>query len=270
VAKTYTYTLHTRGPALWPEHKPLAEVLDLEATTPEWTWEATYQGNASPPGGSIYRREWWLGRNRYDPEHVEELARTAVGRCLSFDTAVEDKENSAFTAWGAFDLLPDHRLLVRDVGRARLTFAQLPQHIEAYAERWNYDDKLRYGEGSRVVIESKSSGTSAYQTLAAASEVLWLRDILVPWMPTVDKLHRARQASVWCRNACILLPVPSHLVPWLLTFENELFSVPSAEFMDQADMFSQIVVYLEHIISAGWHARRELERQRAAATAGPS
>lgn len=270
MTKTYVYTLHTEGPALWPEHKPLAEVLDLEATTPEWTWEATYQGNASPPGGSIYRREWWLGINRYDPERVEELARTAVGRWLTFDTAMMDTTNADFTGFLAFDLLPDHRLLLREADRKRLTFADLPKHIEDYADRWNYDHKLMDGE-SGVIIESKASGISAYQTLHAASSLPWLADLLIPWDPgQVDKIYRARQASVWCKNGCILLPMPSYLVPWLLTFENELFAVPSAQYMDMADAFSQLVIYLEHVISAAWHARRAIERTAEPAIIGPS
>lgn len=255
--KTYVYTLHERGPALWPEHKPLAEVLTLKATTPEETFESTYQGNPSPPGGAIYQREWWRGQNRYSPSRVEEIARLSVGRWLSFDTAVETNETAAFTAAGCFDLMPDHRLLLRDVWRERLSFATLPQRIEDYAERWNYDDKLRSGE-SGILIESKSSGTSAYQTLAFASRNAWVRGLLIPWIPPVDKLQRARQASVWCRNGCILFPRPSVLTPWLTTFEAELFAVAAgAEYMDQADMFSQLIVYLEHVIGDAWQERQD-------------
>jgi len=54
-----------------------------------------------------------------------------------------------------------------------------------------------------------------------------------------------------------LLPHPSEHAPWLLEFENELFSFPGSAFKDQVDSFSQLVIYTENLLSEGLRARSE-------------
>ena len=89
--QTYRVKLHDNGPALWPEHKPVEQVLELQATTPEDTWETTYQGNPTPPAGSVFRRAWWIGKNRYDPAD-RGLINSCLARWVSWDTGLKDKE----------------------------------------------------------------------------------------------------------------------------------------------------------------------------------
>lgn len=242
----YHYLVHENGPALWPEHKALAEVLHLRDTTPALIWEGTYQGNPTPAGGYTFRRDWWSGRNRYGPD--DKLGKV-VGRFHSWDTAEDVKEGNAFTVGGTGDILEDYRLVLRDVYRARLTFDVLPETIESYARRW-WDNGLLRG----IVIEDKSSGKSANQTLRATSPG-WVREILSPYQPVGPKEARAAAASVWCRNGMVLLPHPGPHAPWLLDFEDELFSFPQSAFMDQVDMFSQMILYLENYLAEGWRAR---------------
>ncbi len=145
--------------------------------------------------------------------------------------------------------MPDYRLVIREVYRAKLSFAELPDTIELLAEEYNYDGKLR-----GVIIEDKASGISALQTLQKKA-ALWLRPLLVPFMPNGDKARRATQVTPWCFNDCVLLPHPSEAAPWQQTFEQELFSFPGSLAMDQVDSFVQLLLYLEHILSSGYHAR---------------
>ncbi len=242
----YSAVVHTSGPALWPEHKPLAEVLKLRATTPELIWEGTYQGNPTPSGGYTFRREWWSGQNRYTPG---EWLGKIVGRFQSWDTAEEDKETSAYSVCITGDVLDDYRLAIRDVYRERLTFDVLPQTIESMARQWRGNYQLR-----GVVIEDKSSGKSANQTLKATSPE-WLRELLAPYQPAGSKEVRAGAASVWCRNGMVLLPHPHPDAPWLMDFEDELYSFPQSAFMDQTDALSQLILYLENYLAEGWRAR---------------
>jgi hypothetical protein len=81
---------------LWPEHKPLREVLKLRDTTPVLTWEGTFQGNPTPAGGYTFRREWWEDTNRF---HLDDRALSVrtIGRYQSWDTAEEDGESNAWT-----------------------------------------------------------------------------------------------------------------------------------------------------------------------------
>jgi phage terminase large subunit-like protein len=54
----------------------------------------------------------------------------------------------------------------------------------------------------------------------------------------------------------VLLPHPGPDAPWLMDFEDELFSFPQGTFADQADAFSQLILFLENYLSEGWAARQ--------------
>lgn len=254
MATQYRFLLHQQGPALWPEHKPLSEVEALHATTPDPIWEATYQGNPTPPGGQVFKRGWWSGKNRYDPGDIG-LVNICVGRWISWDTGLKDKETTDYSSYTVGELLPDYRLVVRKVHRERWEFPDLPAQMETVARQYNLDGKLR-----GLIIEDRVSGTSAYQTLAATAAD-WLRAILIAFNPTVDKTSRAQQGAVWCKNDCVLLPRPHPLVPWLIDFEDELFTFPGSTNDDQVDGFSQLLLYLENLLSEGWRARQGADKK---------
>lgn len=206
-----------------------------------------------PKGARTFSRGWWRGRNRYDPTDLE-LAARAEERWISFDTANKDEESNAYTAWTVGDLVVPsgslgRRLLLRDAGRERLQFPDLVQTIEQVARRWNQDGKLR-----GIIIEDKASGTSAYQTLSAAAPS-WLSRLLLLFQPRVAKEQRWAQAAVWCKLGCLWLPHAHESVGWLGPFETEIFGLPDGEFNDQADSFSQLVLYLEHYLAEAHAAR---------------
>lgn len=214
-----------------------------------------------PKGARTFSRSWWRGHNRYDPTDLELAARTEE-RWISFDTAEKDEDSNAYTAWAVGDLVVPantlgRRLVVREIGRDRLQFPDLLACIKDVAERHNRDGKLR-----GVVIEDKSSGTSAYQTLAAASDKR-LADLLRLFQPRVAKEQRWSQAAVWCKLGCVWLPHAHEDVPWLGTFEQELFGLPDSEFKDQADAFSQLCLYLEHYLAEAHAARSDGAREAA-------
>lgn len=235
--------------ALWPAHKPLAEVLKLRDTTPPLVWEGTYQGNPTPAGGYTFRREWWSGKNRYPAGDLAWQSRV-IGRFQSWDTAEETGDSNAYTVCVTGDILSDYRLVIRDVYRERMTFDVLPATITSLARRWNGDGRLK-----RVIIEDKSSGKSAQHTLAATSAA-WLRALLAPYRPAGSKESRAVAASVWCANGMVLLPEPDDAAPWLMDYEDELFSFPQAAFLDQVDATSQLILFCENYLAEGWRARK--------------
>lgn len=248
MARQYRYLVHDKGPALWPDHKPLEEVIELMETTIPSVWEATYQGNPTAPEGTIFMRSWWGPDNRFDLADSH-LSNWVVARWLSWDTGLKDDQDNAYSACMVGELWPDYRLAIRLAYRQRLTFPDLPDVIASLAAQYNRDGKLR-----GVIIEDKASGTSAYQTLAKSADA-WLRALLVAFMPTSDKVTRANQAAVWCKNSCILLPLPAESALWLLDFEEELFNFPGSVYMDQVDAFSQLVIYTENLIEQGWRLR---------------
>jgi predicted phage terminase large subunit-like protein len=249
--KTYRYLLHSNGPALWPEHKPLSEVIELKETTPENLWEGTYQGNPTSPAGTVFKRDWWRGQNRFDAND-QGFVNSCVGRWISWDTGLKDKETNAYTAAVIGELWRDYRMAVRLVWRDRLEFPYLPDKIESLARQYNRDGKLR-----GVIIEDKASGISAYQTLMATADKS-IKQLLIAFEPHGDKTVRAQQAAVHCKNGSVLLPYPNNSIPWLIDFEDELFDFPGSAFKDQVDAFSQLILYTENLLAAGWEARKAI------------
>jgi predicted phage terminase large subunit-like protein len=243
----YTYTIHDER-ALWPEHKPLAEVLELQAITPAKVFSATWQGSPTPEGGLVFQRSWWdAPEMRYAIEQPS--TPEVIGRWITIDTALKDKADSDYTVMLVFELLADYRGRVRDILREKITFPTLPGRIREFVQTWAKDDLLR-----GVLIEDKGSGTSAIQTLQQVEDA-WLRHLIIPFMPTTPKEIRAEQAAVWCANGCVLLPKPHKLAPFLLDLQAELFQFPGAEHDDIVDTFAMAVIYTEHFLSDGHRAR---------------
>ncbi len=242
----YQVLLHSSGPALWPEHKPLEEVLALEAKTPESIWSSTYQGVPRPPKGFIFKREWFT---RY-PIADAAIRNSISARYISWDAGLKDKEENSYTAYVVGELTPDYRLLITAADRDRWTFPDLPGEMERVSARYNRDRKL-----TEVLIEDKASGITALQTLTKISPDDPYQGIL----PTVDKVTRANQAAVWCKNGCVLLPFPEDVsqLSWLWDFEDEIFNFPSVEFNDWTDALTQLIIYLENLLAFGWEMRRQ-------------
>lgn len=239
-----TVKLHNHH-VLWPQHKSRAEVERLRATTPPFIFDVTYQGSMVSRGGVIFERNWWNGpTSRYDGSR----APVAVARYISLDTASSEAEEAAYTAWTVGDLLTDYKLAIVEMGRARMNMPDLVHHIEVLYNRFLANELLR-----GIVIEEKSSGIGALQTLRQASAIPV--SMLIGFNPKVDKITRWSQSAVWCSLGCVLLPCPSPAYPWLFEAEEELFNVPNAPQLDQADSFAQLVIYLENFLSQGYNLR---------------
>lgn len=244
---TASYDPRSQNEPLWSSRFDTAEMEATQASVSEYEWNALYQQRPKPKEGATFKRDWWQGRNRYDPNN-KALINSCIARWLSIDTAMKDKAANDPSAFSVVELLPDYHLVLRFVKRERLQFPFLVSEIETLAHRFNGDGKLR-----GVVIEDKVSGTSAYQTLMAGAPD-WLRPLLVAFLPRGSKEYRDDLAAVWCKRDCVLLPYPDEAAPWLFEFEQELFSDTAAH-DDMRDTFSQIIIYLENYLAAGWHAR---------------
>ncbi len=202
------------------------------------------------PAGKPFLREWWRGRNRFEPERDRALIYGVVGRYHSWDTATKDGEQHAFTALVAGELTADYRLLISLAWQERLTVPFLAGKVREKAEAGNRDGKLE-----SIIIEDKSSGIGLVQTLRLGDD--WLAERLVAFRPHNygDKVQRAQQAALWCKRDCVLLPEPSPAAPWLYELEKQLYAFPDVEFKDLVDAFSQLVIFMEHYLAAGWRAR---------------
>lgn len=206
-------------------------------------WLAEFVDDAQ----DIFSREWFSERrfDAADQRHVN----ACVGRWISWDTAFMDTDSAAYTACVVGELTPDYRLFIREVWRDKLTFPNLMAQIERKAVEHNADGKLQ-----AVIIESKASGISAYQTITETSDA-WLAALVRPFAPQGSKEQRAELAAVWCKQGCVWLPEPAQSAPWLFAFEEEFFAFPDSPFKDQVDASGQLILYLSHYLNQGREAR---------------
>lgn len=240
------------GEPLCPERYPLARLRKFQGG--QW-WDALYQQRPVPPGGGIFRAEWWdveTGRNRYDVGDLT-LTNQVIARWLFFDTALKDKSSNDYSACSVVELWPDYRIGLRSVWMERIQSAFLPDKITELATAANHDQKLQ-----AVVVEDKGSGTTAIQTLRASAPE-WLANMIVEFSPHGTKEYRAKQASVWCARDCVLLPYPAAGMDWYFeTLDSErgqLFRFPAAAHDDFVDTLVMAIIYLENYLSTGWFAR---------------
>jgi predicted phage terminase large subunit-like protein len=232
------------GQLLWPERFGQKENQAAKVDLGPRGYAGQHDQRPAPAGGNIYQVSWWRGQNRYRPGNV------IVGRWLSWDTALKDKEQSDTSALTVWELTDDYYLQLRHASWQRLQFPQLASAIMDEARRWMYDGKLR-----GIIIEDKASGISALQTLdeSAPREIA---ELLVAFQPgQVSKEGRSRQASLWCERGCVRLPEPGESAPWLLDFEDQLYKFPTARIKDTVDSMAQAILYLEHLLADGWRAR---------------
>lgn len=227
---------------------PPEEIAQAREETPERVFRQEYEALFEDDATTIFSPTWWAGGHcRYDLADTA-LQHRAWGRFLSWDTALKDTDDSAYSARVVGELQPfgDQRLLIRDVYRDRLPFPALVEQTERDIRRWDADGKL-----NAVLVEDKASGISLIQTLQAGLPPQ-MADLIVGFVPPGDKAYRANLASVWCRNGMVWLPTAA---PWLRDFEAELYGAPYSQYLDQVDAFTQLVLKLSYHLKQGYRAR---------------
>ena len=249
------YDIREPGEPLWPTRYDLNDLDTTRISVGEYDWGSLYQQRPGPVGGGIFRHEWWdpvTGRNRYRLDDTAVINRV-LARWQFWDTAMKDDESNDYAVCSTFELWPDYRIALRSVWMERILSAFLPDKMDEMARQWNKDGKLR-----GVVVEDKGSGTTAIQTLRATSPS-WLAEMVFEFMPTGTKEYRARQASIWCGRDCIQFPYPHADALWYLDTidaeQGQLFRFPNTAHDDFVDTMSMGIIFLEHYISEGFHAR---------------
>jgi len=208
-----------------------------------------------PEGGSIFLREWYdRPQNRYNPAD-QRIYNKVVARWLFYDTAFKDEEQNDSTARIVLELLPDYRVILREAWWKRMQVPQVTADVNDNTVRWMYDGKLK-----GTVVEDKGSGIAVLQTLRQGA-LPKVAKLLKEFNPgTASKPERARRAAPWCERDCVLLPMPSDAVPWLLDFEDLFFQAPNTKIKDPWDAFSMGILFLEHYLALGWKMRLGLNK----------
>jgi len=228
------------GELLWEKRMGEKEIKSLKADLSEQMYAAQYQQRPSPILGNIFKRDWFA--NRYENLPIS-------GIFISADTAASVGTDSARSAIVVGGLTEDYRLLPIDVIIGKWEYPQLVEELVKVCTK--YKNNLY-----ELIIENKSSGISAVQTLRQTAPD-WLQDKIKAWNPSskMSKSERAGVYSKWCEKGCVILPPPQSGTSWLLEFEEEIFNFPNGKYKDQTDSFVMLIAYLENYLAEGLHGR---------------
>ncbi len=188
------------------------------------TFSAQYQQEPVTPEGNMIRLEWF---GTYDKAPSRSRFNKVVQSWDTGMTAQPTSDYSVCTTWG-FEL-EDHKWYLLDVFRKRLDFPDLKRAVIDLRNRYRAD---------QVIMEEAGSGYALYQDLRATAD---LRLIMIS--PVSSKEERFNGCLAEVEAGHFLLPSEA---TWLHDFRRELQAFPDGKYDDQADSFSQFVLFQMH------------------------
>jgi predicted phage terminase large subunit-like protein len=235
-----------KGEALWPAWFPAEELPNVEkAEISSRSWQALYQQRPSAEQGNLFHRVWW---RRYNPK----LLKLAGLRSdfTAVDSAWKDgvaNDFSVAATWGQFQ----GKAYAMDLWRDQVEYPDLMQALrDVYAKH-----------RAVQVIEDKSSGTSAIQSLRRSTPDAPSVPVIA-WQPPTNssKISRAEAVTRFVEAGLCYLPMEAD---WVEDFVAEHASFPNGQHDDQVDTTSMA---LARIFLAGQRLpNRDLNRGEKAA-----
>lgn len=241
------------GELLCPERIGDKELAKLkEGLRSQYRISGQLQQNPSPEGGGIIKKNWFKWWKKSTPPMIDHTI-------LSIDTALEAKEENAYSAALTFGLFRDDynvaNLILLSMFRARLEYPELRKIIQRMAVDYRDDDlkKPIRPDGAHkpdvVLIEAKASGISLIQDLMRGGIIATRFD------PSKfgDKIQRVRQVTHLIENGKIWVPAKppdfTRLRPFADIFIEECGLFPASDSRDLVDCLTQCLLRL-HV--SGW------------------
>lgn len=215
--------LHHRkvGDLLNPDREDRATLEQLRRDLGQVAFSAQYQQDPITAEGNMIRLDWFGTYDEPPPRH------RFIKVVQSWDTGMTSAPTSDYsvcTTWG-FEL-EERKWYLLDVFRKRLDFPDLKRAVIDLRHRYRAD---------KVIMEEAGSGYALYQDLRATGK---LRLLMIP--PVSSKEERFNGCLAEVEAGHFLLPCEA---PWLDDFRRELQAFPDGKYDDQADSFSQFVLF---------------------------
>jgi len=214
------------GEALWPRRYPAERLRAIREQLGPELFSALYQGRPVPPGGGLFKAEWFATTYR----EVPTLKRTVT----AWDTAYGKSGTEGDFSAAATIAETEDSYLVIDCLRERLTFPELRRRMIGHAERFN---------PSAVLIEDSGAGVSLLQELRAQTTLP-----VVAVKPETSKVLRAQTITGLCEAGKVRLP---ETASWKTDLLEELLSFPHGAHDDLTDAFCYALRYLKESASPG-------------------
>jgi predicted phage terminase large subunit-like protein len=201
------------GEALHPERWPIEKLDAIRAVIGPTAWSASYQQRPTPPGGGMFRREYFP---------VQEAALAGrMARVRYWDLASSVSSTADFTVGLRMSRTPDGIFFVEDMIRGRWTPFERDKVILQTAQL----------DGREVQIRiEQEPGSSGVSQIASMVRMLAGYDIH-PDRVTGDKVTRAAPFAAQCEARNVRLVNG----PWVRDFLDEVMAFPFGKHDDVVD-----------------------------------
>jgi predicted phage terminase large subunit-like protein len=207
-----------------------AEIAQMRKSLGSYGFSGQYLQEPSPPGGTIFKREWWqFYRNL--PDQIDEWI-------ISVDATFKDTKDSDQVAIHVYARSGPKKYLVEGpAATTQLGFNDTKTAIVAL--------KARYPRVTRIYIEDKANGPAIIEDLSQK-----LAGVL-PVNPEGGKIARANSVQPDVEAGDVYLPDPFDLAgnprpgfEWVLEFIEIAAKFPKVAFDDDIDAFTQAIVQM--------------------------
>lgn len=212
------------GDVLSPDREPRDVLDDIKSQIGTYAFRAQYQQDPVAGESEFLTID--------DLHLVDEIPdpHLLVRHVQSWDTAVKDKPNCAYTACLTFGWhAGEERWYLVEALRERLKFPDLLDLIRAKRKQWRAD---------RVLIEATNLGVGVLDILRKET-----RGVYRGITPLDGKVERFVSQTDWIKSGQLVIPTRRS---WFDMFRRELLTFPNARFRDQVDALTQ---FAQHIRS---------------------
>lgn len=213
------------GDPLWPEFKDLDDLRAIRGPNPDF-FEALYQQNPTPPGGTIVKT--------HDLQYWTSLPTTKGQWIQSWDLRAGGKGTNTSFAVGQLWLVPSSQpanAYLVDQVRGRWDINETLEIMQARA-----NDPL-WSRAITKLVENKADGRAVIPMLK--NRVTGIE----PIKPIGKKKARLQGVAPLFRGGNVYLP-HEDIAPWVREYTHEITNFPGTANDDQVDTTTQALSYL--------------------------
>lgn len=220
--------LRSQGECLHPERYPPES--NIEHKRDAVTWAALYQQNPVAGEAALFQADW------FKPCTLADVPRR-LAKYATWDTAVEQKESSAFTVGMVGGVDDEDNLWIVDIVREKLDGLGIVEAIldlyEQHGEEATGIEKTNHAVATKPFLEKRieERGITGINVV----------DLL---HGNKDKVMRARPIQARSRQGKVMIPTDA---PWYADFMKELLAFPASDTADQVDAFAHLGQLLEEM-----------------------
>ncbi len=199
---------------------------DIRRDVGAQAWQALYQGDPSPPEGSIFKRTWW--RWYEQPQWTQLDDGSCVGHgfdemVASWDMAFKDADSSDYVCGQVWGRRGAKAFLLDQVHR-RMSFVDTCHAVRQLSAKWP--------QASAKYVEDKANGPAVINALRATVPGM------IPVEPEGNKVARAFAVSPFVEAGDVWLPAPE-VAPWIGGLVDEAAGFPVSAHDDRVDALTQ-------------------------------